>query len=127
MQFAMYLVDNGVISCDEFFEAMKLQMKTRPQLGALAIETRKLTCRQVFSILRAQCEEPNTLFGEIAVRLGYLNEKDLNQLLAEQAARATPLVEVLVENDILSPEACEFHYAEYRRCMRQASELQASC
>jgi len=124
MQFAMYLVDNGVINCDEFFEAMKLQMKTRPQLGALAMETRKLSCRQVFSILRAQCDEPNTLFGELAMRLGYLSEQELSDLLAEQAVRVKPLIDILAENDILSPEACDFHYAEYRRCMREATHVQ---
>jgi hypothetical protein len=123
MQFAMYLVDNGVISCEEFFEAMKLQLSTRPQLGALAIEMRRLTFRQVFSVLRTQCDEPNTLFGELAVRLGYLTEQDVAQLLAEQASRAMPLVEVLVENGFVSAEAAEHHYAEYRRCMEQASQL----
>jgi hypothetical protein len=122
MQFAMYLVDNGVISCEEFFEALKLQMSTRPQLGALAIETRRLSFRQVFAILRAQCDEPNTMFGELAVRLGYLSDEDVNSLLAEQAGRAMPLLEVLVENGFLSPEAAERHYADYRQCMRAANE-----
>ena len=119
MQFAMYLVDNGVISCEEFFEAFKLQLHSRPQLGALAIETRRLSFRQVFSILRTQCDEPNTMFGELAVRLGYLTEEDIAQLLAEQAGRAMPLLEVLVENGFLTSELAEHHYAEYRQCMKQ--------
>jgi hypothetical protein len=123
MQFAMYLVDNGVISCEEFFEAAKLQLNTRPQLGALAIEMRRLTFRQVFAILRAQCDEPNTLFGELAVRMGYLTEDDVSKLLAEQASRAQPLMDVLVENDFLSPEMAEHHFAEFRRCMHHASSL----
>jgi hypothetical protein len=126
MQFAMYLVDNGVISCEEFFEALKLQLSTRPQLGALAIETRRLTFRQVFSILRTQCDEPNTLFGELAVRLGYLTGQDISQLLAEQASRAMPLAEVLVENNFITSEQAERHYAEYRRCMQQASSQLAT-
>jgi hypothetical protein len=121
MQFAMYLVDNGVISCEEFFEALKLQMSTRPQLGALAIETRRLSFRQVFAILRAQCDEPNTLFGELAVRMGHLTDDDVSTLLAEQASRATPLLEVLVDNGFLSADGAERHYAEYRRCMQQAT------
>lgn len=54
MQFAMYLVENGVITCEEFFEALKLQTRSRPKLGALAIKNRMLTCRQVFQVLEAQ-------------------------------------------------------------------------
>lgn len=118
MQFAMSLVDNGAISCEELFEALKLQMHSRPQLGALAIETRRLTCRQVFAILRAQCDEPDVLFGELAVRLGYLTDDDLQQLLVEQAARATPLADVLIDHGFLSSEVVELHYAEYRRCLQ---------
>jgi hypothetical protein len=122
----MYLVDNGVISCEEFFEALKLQLHSRPQLGALAIETRRLSFRDVFSILRTQCDEPNTLFGELAVRLGYLTEEDIAQLLAEQASRAIPLMEVLVDNGFLSSEFAEQHYAEYRQCMKQGQAALAT-
>jgi hypothetical protein len=118
MQFAMYLVDNGVLTCEEFYEASKLQMHSRPQLGALAIETRRLTVKQVFSVLSLQCDEPNTKFGELAVRLGYLTDDDLAQLLAEQEGRAKPLIDLLVDNEFLSAEVAEQHYAEYRRCLQ---------
>jgi hypothetical protein len=126
MQFAMYLVENGVISCEEFFEALKLQLHSRPQLGALAIDTRRLTFRQVSAILRVQCEEPNELFGEIAVRLGYLTEEQLAELLAEQASRAQPLAEVLVENGFISAALAEQHYAEYRRCLQESTPALAT-
>ena len=69
-------------------------------------------------MLSLQCDEPNTKFGELAVRLGYLTDDDISQLLAEQERRATPLLEVLVENDFLSAELAEQHYAEYRRCLQ---------
>jgi hypothetical protein len=118
MQFAMYLVDNGVLTCEEYYEASKLQMHSRPQLGALAIEARRLTVKQVFAVLSMQCDEPNTKFGELAVRLGYLTDDDIAQLLAQQEKRARPLLEVLVENDFLSAEVAEQHYAEYRRCLQ---------
>jgi hypothetical protein len=118
MQFAMYLVDNGVLSCEEYYEASKLQQHSRPQLGALAIEARQLTVKQVFAVLSLQCDEPNTRFGELAVRLGYLTDDDISQLLAEQERRATPLLDVLVENDFLSADLAEQHYAEYRRCLQ---------
>jgi hypothetical protein len=118
MQFAMYLVDNGVLTCEEYYEASKLQMHSRPQLGALAIEARRLTVKQVFAVLSLQCDEPNTKFGELAVRLGYLTDDDITFLLAEQEGRAKPLLDVLVENDFLSAEVVEQHYAEYRRCLQ---------
>jgi hypothetical protein len=119
MQFGIYLVENGVLSCEEFYEALKLHVRSRPQLGALAIQTRKLNFRQVFAILRAQCDAPNELFGELATSLGYLTQDDLAQLLAEQEQRSLPFKQALVDSDILSEDVVEQHYAEYRRCMKQ--------
>lgn len=120
MQFAMYLVDNGVMTCEDFFEALKLQIHSRPQLGALAIDTRRLSFRQVSAILSHQCDEPNQRFGEIAMRLGYLKEEELSALLVEQAKRVTPLTDVLVENGFLSEAELELHFADYRNCMQRA-------
>jgi hypothetical protein len=122
MQFGVYLVENDVISSDEFFEAIKLQLRTRPQLGALAIELHKLNARQVFALLRQQSDSPEDLFGELALRAGYLTAKDLSELVDEQLRRVTPLHELLVDMGILSAEAVERHYCEFRRTMERADE-----
>lgn len=117
MQFGVYLVENGVITCDEFFEAVKLQLRTRPQLGGLAIERRKLNVRQVFDVLRQQCDSPEELFGDLAVQRGYLTKDELADLIHEQLRRVTPIREILVEMDLLSAEAVEHHYRDFRRTM----------
>jgi hypothetical protein len=124
MQFGIYLVENGIISTEEFFEATKLHLRSRPQLGSLAIQTRKLNFRQVFAILRAQCDSPNELFGELAVSLGYLTQEDLSQLLSEQAMRSKGFVDVLVESGLMSADLVEQHYGEYRRCMKHAERAE---
>jgi hypothetical protein len=124
MQFGMYLVENGVITCEEFFEALKLQLKSRPQLGALAIEKRKLNVRQVFGVLRSQCDSPDDMFGELAVKLGYLTADDLAQLLHEQSVRVRPFSEILIEADILPAATVERHYREYRSALEPAEQVE---
>jgi hypothetical protein len=124
MQFGMYLVENGVITCEEFFEALKLQLKTRPQLGALAIEKRMLNVRQVFGVLRSQCDSPDDMFGEMAVKLGYLTPEELALLLHEQAVRVRPFSEIVVEANILPAETVERHYRDYRRALEPAEEAE---
>lgn len=122
MQFAMYLVDNGVITCDEFYEALKLQVKSRPKLGALAIKSRMLTCRQVFQVLEAQCDEPLEFFGELARRMGFITEKDFAHLLGEQEAMTQSLRDVLVQHGFISDAQADWYYNEYRNTLR-TSEL----
>ena len=122
MQFGMYLVENGVITCEEFYEALKLQLGTRPQLGALAIEKRKLNVRQVFGVLRSQCDSPDEKFGSVALKLGYLTEADLAWLLHEQSVRVRPFSELLVEIDVLSVDEVEKHYRGYRHALESVDE-----
>jgi hypothetical protein len=120
MQFGIYLVENGVITCEEFFEALKLQVRTRPTIGGLAIEKRKLNVRQVFSVLRQQCDSPADLFGELAVKAGYISGEELASLIHEQTTRVRPFSDILVELEILSPEVVDDHIREYRHVHEHA-------
>ena len=120
MQFGMYLVDNGLLSTQAFYKALKLQMRSRPQLGTIAIQSRRLTVKQMFIILQEQCDTPQQMFGEIAVRLGYLTNEDLNQLLDEQSRHMASLRDLLVEHGFLSAEVVDQQYAAYRHSTRQA-------
>jgi hypothetical protein len=120
MQFAMYLVDHGQLSTQAFYKALKLQMRSRPQLGTIAIQTRRLTVKQMFIILQEQCDTPQQMFGEIAVRLGYLTNEDLNLLLDEQSRHMASLRDVLVEHGFLSADVVDQQYAAYRHSTRQA-------
>lgn len=119
MQFAMYLVDNGLLSASDFYKALKLQMRSRPQLGSLAIQSRRLTVRQMFLILQEQCDAPHEMFGEIAVRLGFLSADDLGKLLEEQTRHMAPIRDVLVEHRLLPIETVDQQYAAYRRSTRR--------
>lgn len=128
MHFGIYLVENGVISCEEFYEALKFQLNTRPQLGALALERRKLTMRQVFTVLRSQCDSPSEFFGELAVKAGLLTSNELAQLVFEQMTRSKPLGEVLVELGILQRDMVNRYAREYRQSTgkQEAPELAAA-
>lgn len=52
-------------------------------IGNVFIDKHLLTKEQVGMILRAQKKENNYLFGQLAVKLGFINEDDLLQVLSE--------------------------------------------
>jgi hypothetical protein len=122
MQFGVYLVDNDLLTADEFFEAVKLQLRTRPQLGALAIELHKLNVRQVFSLMRRQRDAPTEMFGDLAIQSGFLTTADVEELVEEQLRRVRPVRDLLVEMDIFSADEADQYYSDFRPSMQKAEE-----
>jgi len=103
MWFSSYLREKGVISGDQFADAVREQLSRRPILGKLAIQKRKLSIKQSFQVFGAQAdaldEKP---FGRRAVELGFLNEAELSELLMEQEDSVPKLGEILVEMGALT-------------------------
>ncbi len=100
------LVRHGFITADQFVQAVEYQLAQRPRLGRLALESRKLTMKQVFAVLTRQTEQDKP-FGETAVELGYLTTRQVNSLLKQQAQRTLPLAQCLVEIGAIDPETLE--------------------
>ena len=124
MQFGLYLVKQGVLTTSQFVEALEHQLASRPQLGALAIELGKLKVKDVFTILRAQADNPQELFGHLAVKSGQLTEDELTSLLYRQSVSVQPMAAVVVELGFLSPEVTKFHLAEYRADCQSPKEIE---
>ena len=114
MQFGLYLVNQGMITANQFVKALETQLATRPLIGSLAIETGKLTVKQVFSILRTQADMPDQMFGELAVQNGLMTEDDLSGLLYQQTIRGKSMALILVELGFASAEDIDGHLSEYR-------------
>ena len=129
MQFGLYMVRNGMLDCEQFVHALEQQLASRPQLGSLAIETGKLSVKQVFQILRLQCDAPGELFGELAVKLGFITEEELAGLIFLQSVRQQPMSEIIIENGVASESEVQESLANYRNREHSASadNLMAAC
>ncbi len=118
MHFGLYLVKHGMITGNQFIESLEAQLASRPQLGALAIETGKLSVKQVFSVLRIQADKPQELFGQISVEEGFLSESDLSSLLYQQLVEVTPMSQIVQEKGLGTAEDIEEHLVEYHAACR---------
>jgi len=113
MKFGLYLVEHGMITTDQFVKALEVQLTSRPLIGALAIETGKLSVKQVFSILRTQADMPHEMFGELAIQAGFLTKDDLDGLLYQQSVRGTPMPQILGELEFAEASDLEEQLAEF--------------
>lgn len=103
MWFAIYLYEKGIITGDEFAEAVSVQISRRMPLGKLAIEQGTLSLSEVMKILKVQADEPENSFGGIAQQLSFLTKEQVDLLLVVQEQRVTPISKILVERGYLRP------------------------
>ncbi|MFN3151286.1 hypothetical protein [Bremerella sp.] len=122
MHFGLYLLRKEIISGPQFIQAVSRQLETRPQIGSLAIETRRLTMRDVFRILSLQ-SVTNDSFGQLAIQLGILTEIDIRELLAIQIERTTPLAQVLVDIGAIEPYQLQAELQLFRSAMSEGNSL----
>jgi len=126
MHFGLYLVKNSVIDSDLFVVALEQQLASRPLLGSLAIETHKLSVKQVFEVLRTQFDTPGELFGQIAIKLGFLTDEELSSLIYLQSTRQKPIADILVDEN-LAPESDVLNYlAQYHNGKQQVEQETAA-
>lgn len=118
MHFGLYLLRKECITGPQFIQAVSRQLETRPQIGSLAIETRRLTMRDVFRILSLQ-SVTNESFGQLAIQLGILTEADIRELLAIQIERTTPLAQVLVDIGAIEPYQLQGELQQFRSAMSE--------
>lgn len=85
------IIQTGVISAEQYLEALHRQQNDRPSLGQLALELGFLTTQQVREILHIQSEGHVSRFGEIALSMGMMHRTQLAELLMEQLEREKPI------------------------------------
>ena len=78
--FGDYLIDEGIITSEQFDKIKDTQSKTRVKLGLIAVSEKMLTDKQADEINRKQAIMDKR-FGDIAVELGYLTGEQVSKLL----------------------------------------------
>ncbi len=108
MRFGDYLIEKGVVSKEDLDTALKFQTEKSLRLGALAVENRLLTERQLSIILDHQREvEAAGLFGEIAINMKFLSQEQVSNLLEKQKEYDKITGQILVLSGALSKKEKE--------------------
>ena len=119
MEFGLYLTKKGVITAEQLVAALERQHSKLVPIGQLAMEEGVLSARDVFDILRCQCDWPHDRFGDMAVNLGLLSQPELERLLIIQAERKPPLTDIFVQLGVLTPGRIDDELVAYRSDMER--------
>ncbi len=108
-----YLLQKGIVTKEQLFEAMSRLSQTHIKLGTIAIHEGLMTANEVDECLFVQTREDKR-FGEIAVQRGYLEENQVSELLSMQTPEYLLLGQNLVEDGVFSYEELERIIFDYK-------------
>jgi len=100
LRIGLYLYYTGKIPYEALVQALVWQQAMRPPLGRLALKAKLLNATEVQRILESKTV--NGQFGERAIKLGFLAESQVAQLLRLQRSLQKPLGYYFVKNKLLT-------------------------
>ena len=107
MLFLVWMVDRRLLTSAQVVEVMRAIGRRSTPIGRVAVEDGFMNMRAVMHTLQAQTENPRERFGDVAVRLGYLDESQVKALVGAQAWRQPRVNQAVVELGYLSAEAMD--------------------
>ena len=112
--FGNYLLENQIITSEQFSACMTYIKANRVKLGLIAESEGLLTSSQVMELnyLQVQSDER---FGDLAVKKGYLTESDVNYLLGLQSNPYLLFVQALDENGCLSHDEIDYNITAFQK------------
>jgi len=117
MLFLVWLADRGVLRAEDVVEVIRAYTGLQRPIGRIAREEGLMSMKGVMEVLAAQADRPGTLFGELAVELGYLDTGGLLRLMHAQASRAPRYDDVLLSLGLVSAaDLSEARQAFVRAC-----------
>ncbi len=117
LRFGSFLFYKGTVPLESVRRALEWQRSRRPLIGRLAMEKGFLLPSDFAEILFYL--PAGHSFGEVAVRRGYLSERQLQQLLNEQRRYSSPVGEYFILQGHLSRSRLERYHREFVRHNRR--------
>jgi hypothetical protein len=110
LRLAQFLYYSRKIDTNTLIKALSWQYRVRPKLGDLAISLGYMTAHDVLFVIRQK--KPSELFGETALRLGFLTPYRFSVLMGRQRLLNLPIGRFFVDEGYLSPGELAIALAE---------------
>jgi len=112
--FGNYLLESGIISAEQFKEALQQIKDQHAKLGVLAIEAGYMTPAQVEETVSTQLQVDKK-FGEIALIKGYMTDFELERLLVRQSSPFSVFSQIMIDSGYMTYSTLSEHLDSYKR------------
>ena len=114
LKFGIYLVEQRIVSPEQFCGLVKIQQESTRSLASLAIAHNYLTMKQVSRIID-EVDGNDSQFVEMAVSRGMMDRTDAAHLVRLQERSGDPIRSLAVECGLLTARQCEVLFNHFNR------------
>ncbi len=109
LRFGLWLVEQGVMTCDQFCGLVKIQQDNLPAPGAVALRANLMTIRQVDEVNRLieTSVENGSDFLQLAVGKAYITAVNARTVQQIQTLEAPPLDRLAIQYGLLTKAQAE--------------------
>lgn len=114
LKFGIYLVEQRIISPEQFCGLVKIQQETTMSLANVALRKNMMTIKQVAEVLDVLEAKPSKTFQQVAVEKDLIENTEAVQLLQYQNETCTSIRKLVVECGLLTDRQASvlFHHFE---------------
>lgn len=114
LKFGIYLVEQRIVSPEQFCGLVKIQQESTRSLASLAIANNYLTMKQVSRILD-EVGDDDSQFVEVASSRGMLERNEAAHLVKLQEQSGETIRSLAIECGLLTARQCEVLFNHFQR------------
>jgi hypothetical protein len=115
LKFGIYLVEQRIISPEQFCGLVKIQQEATMSLATIALRKNMLTIKQVANVLDLAEANPEKSFVKIAMELDLIDRTDADQLLHYQQVHCPSIRKLVVECGLLTQRQTTVLFLHFER------------
>ena len=121
LKFGIYLVEQRIVTAEQFCGLVKIQQESTRALPTLALQKSLMTIRQVANVLEAIEKSPDKDFQRLAIEMGYLHAKEAEYLLQVQQSTAETIRALAVECGLLTERQASVLFLHFQKNVSKKS------
>ena len=122
LKFGLYLVEQGIISCDQFCGLVKIQQMTVPSPGSVAIKKNLMSIKQVAQVLEHLELNPRDEFVATAQKFDFMDSDDARSLEREREVGLPSLRNLVVECGLMTSAQSEALYKAFEKSLSRGQQ-----
>jgi hypothetical protein len=121
LKFGIYLVEQRIVSPEQFCGLVKIQQEATMSLATIALRKNILTIKQVAKVLDLQEDNPQQSFIQIAIDEDLMDCADADLMLHEQQMSCPSIQRLVVECGLLTQRQSTVLFNHFEKMSAQKS------